>query len=206
MGRGICTSLPEGVHEVSLGRGSTTRLPAALLALLLMLPAAAPAAEQVPAALQVAILVKILVYDRTIATRSRDGLKVGVVFDPDRESSTTARDAFTKAFNESPRKVGDKIVIELVEISQNTLDADAATLDIIYIANGANVAKVVELAKKHRLITFASDRTAVEDGVVLGLVPRGDKPKLLINVGASVSSGMELDPSVLRLAELVRSP
>lgn len=192
------------MHEVGLGRGSIRWLWAALTALLATLPSAW-AAEQVPAPLQVAILVKVLVYDRTIATRSRDGLKVGVVFDPERESSTQARDAFTKAFNESPRKVGDKIVLELVELSQDKLDAEAATLDVIYVADGADVAKVVEIAKKHRLITFASDRTAVEDGVVLGLVPRGDKPKLLINVGASVSSGMELDPSVLRLAELVRS-
>lgn len=192
------------MHEVGLGRRSTTWLSAA--AALLATLSTAWAAEQVPAPLQVAILVKVLVYDRTIATRARDGLKVGVVFDPDRESSTRARDEFTRAFNETPRKVGDKLVLELVEISQGKLDAEAAGLDILYVADGANVAKVVEIAKKHRLITFASDRTAVEDGVVLGVVPRGDKPKLLINVGASVSSGMELDPSVLRLAELVRSP
>ena len=190
---------------MGLGRGSTRWLSAALAALLLTLSTAS-AAEQVPAPLQVAILVKILVYDRTIATRSRDGLRVGVVFDPDRESSTRARDEFTKAFNETPRKVGDKIVIELVAVSQDKLAAEAGKLDILYVADGADVTKVVELAKKHRLITFASDRAAVEEGVVLGLVPRGDKPKLLINVGASVSSGMELDPSVLRLAELVRSP
>lgn len=192
-------------HEVCLGSGVTRWLSAAALPALVLTLSTASAAEQVPAPLQVAILVKILVYDRTIATRSRDGLKVGVVFDPDRESSTQARDEFTKAFNETPRKVGDKIILELVELSQDKLDAEAATLDVIYVADGADVAKVVEIAKKHRLITFASDRTAVEDGVVLGLVPRGDKPKLLINVGASVSSGMELDPSVLRLAELVRS-
>ena len=192
-------------HEVGLGSGVRRWLSAAALPALVLTLSTASAAEQVPAPLQVAILVKILVYDRTIATRSRDGLRVGVVFDPDRESSTQARDEFTKAFNETPRKVGDKIILELVELSQDKLDAEAATLDVIYVADGADVAKVVEIAKKHRLITFASDRTAVEDGVVLGLVPRGDKPKLLINVGASVSSGMELDPSVLRLAELVRS-
>jgi hypothetical protein len=197
------------VHEVGLRSGSTgwpsAWLSVALLALLATLPTAW-AAEQVPAPLQVAIMVKVLVYDRTIATRSRDGLRVGVIFDPDRESSTKARDEFTKAFKETPRKIGDKIVLEIVEVPQGKLEAEAPTLDILYVADGANVAKVVEIAKKHRLITFASDRTAVEDGVVLGLVPRGDKPKLLINVGASVTSGMELDPSVLRLAELIRSP
>lgn len=167
--------------------------------------APASAAERVPPPLQVAILVKILVYDRAIFSRSRDGLTLAVIFDPDSEASTNARDAFTKAFNESPRKVGDKILIEIVELPQDELDAQAGKVDIVYIAEGADVAKIIEVSKKHRLITFASERSAVEDGVVLGLVPRGDKPKLLINVGASVANGMELDPSVLRLAELVRS-
>lgn len=197
-----------GAHEVSLRRRVATNWLFSLATAVAIGATAFPAraAEQVPAPLQVAILVKVLVYDRTIATRSRDGLKLGVVFDPDLESSTKARDEFIKAFNETPRKVGDKIVIELVQITQSKLAEEAGKLDILYVADGADVTKVVEVAKKEHLITFASDRGAVEDGVVLGLVPRGDKPKLLINVGASVASGMELDPQVLRLAELVRSP
>lgn len=197
------------VHEVSLRRRKgATRWVFSVTAAAVLAVAAVPAgaAEGVPAPLQVAILVKVLVYDRTIATRSRDGLRLGVVFNPDRESSTKARDEFIKAFNETPRKVGDKIVIELLQVPQGKLAEEAQSLDILYVADGADVAKVVEIAKKEHLITFASDRDAVEDGVVLGLVPRGDKPKLLINVGASVASGMELDPQVLRLAELVRSP
>lgn len=179
---------------------------AAFAAVLVACVRPAAAAEQVPAPLQVAILVKVLVYDRTIATRSRDGLKLGVVFDPDRESSVKARDEFIKAFNETPRKVGEKITIELVQVPQSKLADEAEKLDIVYVADGADVSNVVDIAKKQHLITFASERSAVESGVVLGLVPRGDKPKLLINVGASVASGMELDPQVLRLAELVRSP
>lgn len=193
------------ISPVIRRRWTTKGLAAALFAVLSTHPIA-HAAEQVPATLQVAILVKVLVYDRTIATRARDGLKLAVVFDPDSDDSKKARDEFTKAFNETPRKIGDKNVIELVEVSQGKLEAAAESIDIVYIADGADVAKIVALATKHHLITFASDRIAVEGGVVLGLVPRGDKPKLLINVGASVASGMELDPQVLRLAELVRSP
>lgn len=179
------------------------RFTAALVAAAVLASAAPARAEDVPAPLQVAILVKVLVYDRTLATRSRDGLKLAVVFDPASESSRRKRDEFVKAFNETPRNIGDK-QIELVELPQEKLESSAPGVDIVYVAGGSNVGAVVGLARKHHLITFASDRGAVEGGVVLGLVPRGDKPKLLINVGASVASGMELDPQVLRLAELVR--
>lgn len=190
------------VPEETLGR-FRTRLTAAVAAVPLFAGALPAHADEVPAPLQVAILVKVLVYDRTLAMRSRDGLKLAVIYDPSSDASKSSRDQFVRAFNETPRVIGGK-QIELVEMAQEKLESSAESVDIVYVAGGTDVGRVVDLAKKHQLITFASDRDAVEDGVVLGLVPRGDKPKLLINVGASVASGMELDPQVLRLAELVR--
>ena len=38
----------------------------------------------------------------------------------------------------------------------------------------------------------------------VGLVPRDGKPKLLINVNASLAVNMSLDPQILRLAELIQ--
>lgn len=180
-----------------------TRVTAALVGLVVLGGAVPAEADEVPATLQVAILVKVLVYDRTLATRARDGLRLAVIFDPASDSSRRSRDEFVKAFNETPRTIAGK-QIELLELAEEKLEASAPNIDIVYVSGGSDIGKVVALAKKHHMITFASSRDAVEAGVVLGLVPRGDKPKLLINVGASVASGMELDPQVLRLAELVR--
>jgi hypothetical protein len=181
--------------------------PLALFFSLLMLGssvAAAAADSGVPAKLQVAILLKVLVYDRTLAARAKDGLKLGVVYDPKSDGSKQAKDAFVQSFNETPHQVAGT-TIDLVEVPQDSLEAEAKkNLDIAVVVDGANVGHAVETARRYNLVTFAPDQDAVENGVVIGLVPKDGKPHLLINVGASLSAGMQLDPQILRLADLVR--
>lgn len=166
--------------------------------------ATALAAEEVPAPLQVAILLKVLIYDRTLSTRAKDGLKLGVVYSRT-DTSRSAKDRFVKAFNENQSKSIAGSTIELREVTTDELDKAAAGLDILYVCDGAETERVLDVAKKNGMITFAPDQDAVESGIVIGLVPRGGKPKLLINVPASIAAGMQLDPQVLRLAELVKS-
>ena len=159
---------------------------------------------QVPMPIQVAILVKVLSYDHALAARAKEGLTVGVVFSPKVDDSREAKDAFVRAFKEAPRLVGGKPV-ELVEVPEDLVEAEAKKgVDVLYLCGGVDVAKAITLGKELDLVSFAPDRGAVESGVVLGLVPRNGKPKLLINVPASLDAGMRLDPQILGLAELVR--
>ncbi len=161
------------------------------------------AAEDVPAPLQVAILLKVLIYDRTLATRAKDGLKLGVVYGHS-DLSRTSKERFVKSFNESSKSVAGN-TIDLREVSLESLPEAVQGLDILYVCEGVDVSKVLDVAGKNGVITFAPDQSAVEAGVVIGLVPRGGKPKLLINVPASIAAGMQLDPQILRLAELVKT-
>lgn len=161
------------------------------------------AAEEVPAPLQVAILLKVLIYDRTLATRAKDGLKLGVVH-ATTDVSRAAKERFVTSFNDSSKSVAGN-TIDLQEITLDELVKESQGLDILYVCEGVDVDKVLEVAKKTGMITFAPDQDAVESGVVIGLVPRAGKPKLLINVPASIAAGMQLDPQILRLAELVKS-
>ena len=166
--------------------------------------AALAADYEVPAQLQISILLKVLVYDRSLATRSRDGLTLAIVYDPKLEASRTCKDTFAAAFKESPRQLAGTTIV-LSEINQDQLGAEADKgLDIVYLCNGTKTDKVLDIAKKKMLITFAPDELAVQQGVAIGLIPRDGKPKLLINVNGSIAGGMQLDPQILRLAELVR--
>ena len=180
-----------------------------MVAALLALPAAvgpasaALAADEVPAPLQVAILLKVLIYDRTLATRAKDGLRLGVVYTGS-DASRASRDRFVRSFNESSRSVAGNTV-DLREVTLESLERDAQGIDVLYVCDGVKVDRVLEIAKRTGMITFAPDQEAVESGVVIGLVPRSGKPKLLINVPASITAGMQLDPQILRLAELVKS-
>ena len=167
--------------------------------------AALAADYEVPPQLQISILLKVLVYDRSLAGRSRDGLLLSVVFDPHSEASRACKDGFVQAFKEAPRQLAGTTIV-LSETPQENLEHDAEKgVDIIYLCNGTKTDKVIDLAKKKSLITFAPDELAVQQGVAIGLIPRDGKPKLLINVNGSIAGGMQLDPQILRLAELVRS-
>ncbi len=83
---------------------NNSRLLARLSVLVVLATVASPIARaaeyEVPPQLQISILLKVLVYDRSLASRSRDGLTLGVVFDPRSESSRACRDAFSQAFKE----------------------------------------------------------------------------------------------------------
>ena len=175
----------------------------ALLALAVALPALAGDYE-VPPQLQLSILMKVLVYDRSLAARSRDGLLLGIVFNPASDASRSCRDSFSQAFRESPRQLAGT-TIQLMESTQTSFASDAEKgIDIVYLCPGAKYSAVIDIARRKQLITFAPDEAAVQEGVAIGLVPRDGKPKLLINVNASIATGMQLDPGILRLAELVR--
>lgn len=154
--------------------------------------------------IQVAILIKVLAYDHALAPRAKEGLILGVVFAPKSDDSREGKDAFVRAFKEAPRLVAGKAV-EIVEVPEDLLEVEAKKgVDVLYLCDGIDLTAAIAVGKAHDLVSFAPDRSAVESGVVLGLVPRNGKPKLLINVGASVEAGMRLDPQILGLAELVR--
>lgn len=159
---------------------------------------------EIPPTLQISILLKLLVYDRTLAVRAKDGLSMTVVFDPKSDASRACKDDFIHAFKESPRVVVNT-EIQISETAQDAFGAAAEKgLDIAYVCGGTRVADVVKAAHEKSVITFSPDELAVRQGVALGLVPRDGKPKLLINVNSSLATGMNLDPNILRLAELVR--
>ena len=161
------------------------------LAALAGLCAAVPAIAgdyEVPPQLQVSILLKVLVYDRSLATRSRDGLSLAIVYDSHNDASRSCKDGFAAAFKESPRQLAGT-TIALMEIGQDQLAAEADKgLDIVYLCNGTKTEKVLEIAKKKMLITFAPDELAVQQGVAIGLIPRDGKPKTNCLASGSVTA------------------
>ncbi|HVO31237.1 MAG TPA: YfiR/HmsC family protein, partial [bacterium] len=150
--------------------------------------ASAAAEYEIPPALQISILLKLLVYDRSLAVRAKDGLNMTVVFEPRNESSRACKDEFLRVFKESPRVVANT-EIQISDTPQEQFAAAAEkNLDIAYVCPGTRVADVVETAHKKSVITFAPDESAVKEGIAIGLVPRDGKPKLLINVNAAIAT------------------
>ena len=64
--------------------------------------------------------------------------------------------------------------------------------------------EVTAVTRKLSALSFSPNGGDVENGVSIGLVSKGDKAALLVNLPATRSEGAELDSAVLRVAEIVR--
>ena len=156
----------------------------------------------VPANLQLAILLKVLLYDRSLPVRAQDGLRLGVVFDPANVNSTAERDALVAAFGSAPRDLAGKRV-ELVEVPQSDFGA-TKNVDVAIATVGIDFSGFQVAAAARRIVTFTGDETKVRSGIAIGVVARSGKPHLMINVPSAIALGMDLDPQILDLAEVVR--
>ena len=184
-------------------QGRRLFLVGAISALALGARRAVAAEPDVPASLRLAILLKVLGYDRALAENGRETVRIGVVFEEGDRTSRRDRDAVLTAFAASQKKVAAKEA-DMEAVAVPALARRAKDFDVLYACSGVGIEPLLAAVDGKRRPLFAPNREAVEAGAVLGVVAKDGKPKLLINVSASIEAGMELDPQILRLAELVR--
>jgi hypothetical protein len=51
---------------------------------------------------------------------------------------------------------------------------------------------------------MGATRAAVEKGIAVAVVAKGDSPRILVNLPSAQALGMDLDPKLLLLAEVLR--
>jgi hypothetical protein len=55
-----------------------------------------------------------------------------------------------------------------------------------------------------KIVSVTAVRAFVERGLVAGIVLEGDRPSVLVNLPAAVAAGMDLDPALLTLSDVIR--
>jgi hypothetical protein len=178
---------------------------AAALAFVPAAPRAEPADDVMvlPPNVQATAVVRLLEYDRGLKTWAGTSLTVGVVAKDGKSSAE-----FTKAL------IGREVQGLPVKVVEHTFrDGDSLSgwidqqgVRFVYVASdlSSQTAAVVSAAANRKLPTFAPTRAQFERGVALGLVVHEGRPRVLVNLPASKSAGMNLDPKLLELSEVVR--
>lgn len=163
---------------------------------------------QVPADPQVAIFYRVLSYDRSLATRAGGDVVVAVVY---RAGSETAKGAIAKSFKTYVAKKLQGLPMTIVEHEFKDAKSFAswmasARVDVAYLTPGLEAeAKTIQAAAtKGKVAILAASRATVEQGAPIGVIMKDNKPAILINLTAARSVGMDLDPKVLQLAEVIR--
>lgn len=187
------------------------RLPA-IAALLAALATAAPArADDLTPRRQALLLVRILVYDRNLKSRTGGAVRVAVAFRPGDRSSEERRDAMVAALEEVSREVvAIGLPIDVVAVPyRDAADFDArlgesapASLFVCTCLQPV-VKDIARAAQRHRVLTMTGSREMAQAGLAVALVNRGPRAGIVVNVRAAKEQGADLDAALLGIAEVL---
>lgn len=165
----------------------------------------------VPVSLQYPILLKTLSFDRNLKARSGDAIVLGILYQGRYRRSLDVKDEMVNIANESAMRSVEGLPIRVVPMDYS----DAAMLEeqisgkginTLYVAplRAADLTTISVLTRKHKVLTLTGVPEYVERGLSIGVVIKGGRPSLFVNLHASREEGANLDSQLLNLARTIR--
>lgn len=163
----------------------------------LLLMNAAAAAERVPDALGMMVMLKIVSYDTAFATHGSGDFNVLIPYadgDEPKASALAAEGAKLEVKTIKERS------LKFTPVAIKDLAAAKGTAVLLHAGANADVIRnTLQKAQNEKLYVITFDESAVKDGALLGVGLANGKPQPLINVAAMRALGADFGP-VLRLA------
>lgn len=158
---------------------------------------------------QIAMLLKVLTYDRSFDSKFQSGVSLGVVFSSKDPASVKAKDEVVqtisgKTLKNQPIK---NVPIDYTSPGELEKALRANHVNVLYIApgNSQSLEQLLKLSRTYFIITVTGVPDYVETkGVSVGVGVKQDKPQIYINLPSSRSEGSEFDASLLRIATVVK--
>lgn len=167
-------------------------------------------APVVPAELQAAIFSRVLAFDRALKDRVGKTVTIGILFAGSSESSKQSRTRMQRAFLDVQRDIQDLPVRvashDYHDTSRLAAWIDSNEIDLLYVTDGLETGldDIKAVAYDKRVATLTPVRGYVEKGLAIGVVAKGNRPQLVVNLPAAKAAGMDLDPKAMQLAEVIR--
>jgi uncharacterized protein DUF4154 len=189
---------------------------AAVAAVALALAPATPRADDLAPRKQALLLLRVLVYDRNLKARAGTTVRVAVTYragDGDREAERE-RDEVVAAFEAVSREVvAAGLPVEIAAVPyRDPADFDArlaaAHPASVYACASLRAAAkdIARASRAHGALSAAGQREAVEAGLAIGLVNRGPRAGVVVNLPAAKAEGADLDAALLAIAEVISRP
>jgi hypothetical protein len=161
--------------------------------------------SRVPAALQAALLVRILAYDHRIGSRSGE---VVVAILSDSDSGADFAQALL-AISREATVAGRALRIVPVRYA-SPAQTRAALLDLqpaaVYVPEELNdVAGIARVTRDLSILSFSSNLDGVHSGLSIGLVRRAERAAIIISRRALGGEAAALDAGLLHLCEVVEA-
>jgi hypothetical protein len=195
-----------------------TRSGASLAAIAILVVAAMAAtalpsragADELPPASQALLLLRILAYDRTLPGRSGGGVVVAVAARRGDQAGEERRDQLVEALREAASTFGVAgQAVRVVGIgwqperAGERLRAEQVTALVVVGALEQEAAQVAAVTRASRVLSATTSREAVAAGLSVGLVHRGRKAGILVNLAAARAEGVDFHSDLLAVAEVL---
>lgn len=191
------------------------RLPIRAVTFLILMLAGGPvarAADDLPPGRQAALILRVLPYDRNLRQRAGEAVTVAVLHrEGHAESQAYALD-MTAALQDVARgaRIRDLTVriISIAYTGPEALEAavSSAQVTALYVCPGLPEAMdaILDVSRRHKVLSFSGRENEVRERLGIGLIRRGSKAALLVNLREAVAEGAALEPEMLALSEVLR--
>jgi hypothetical protein len=153
----------------------------------------------------------MLSYDRALKTRVGSAIDVGVVFRESDKASAEAGGALQKAFEAMHAHKVQGLSLRSTSHAYKGAEPlaqwlKAEGIDLVCVVGGLDKERdaIRSAAVEAKAITVGADRKQVEAGLAVAVVLRGATPRILVNVASVEAVGVDLDPKLLQLSDVIR--
>jgi hypothetical protein len=160
---------------------------------------------------QVALLLKILTYDRSFQFKAKSGVSIGVVYVASDVTSVKARDEVVKTLESLAGRTIKNLpikftTVEYKDVKQLEAAVRANKINVFYVCPGNtdSMAALMKMSHTFTITTATGVHDYVKLGISIGIGAKQDKPEILINLASSRSEGSDFDASLLRIATIVK--
>jgi hypothetical protein len=183
-----------------------------LLLVLLITGTMAQAADDLLPSKQAALLLRVLPYDQNFPVRAPQAVTVAVIHREGNVISETYGLDMNAALRDLARGTQLRgLPVRVISIGYSSSEALAAALarqkvSALYVCPGLEdvLDSISDLTRKHKILSFSGRETEVRDRMSIGLLRRGVRPALIINLRAAQAEGADLNPDLLALSEVLR--
>jgi hypothetical protein len=163
----------------------------------------------VPVEVQASLLPKILSFQRAGAQGRKENGAVGIVYQSQVRSSYVCANEIAEQLSRYLRNSdGSPVNCVLIEYSSQT-DLSRHISDegvsMVYVAplRSVDIGELGRMLQNRHLLSFTGVPAYVEEGLVLGVEIANNHPKIVVNLSAARSTGVEFSSQLLKLSRVI---
>jgi len=109
-----------------------------------------------------------------------------------------------KVADELKKGIGKKIGKATLKNVESGSDLPAAKPTFIFVGKKADVSTAIEYSRKNKILSVTGTLDYVNQGVSLGIGVGGGKPKIVLNLSASVEESLDWNPAIMKVAKTIK--